>query len=209
MVTESHLISHDSSRGYNLSESTQDILASYQSRPEDLALEMAEEYFPPELREGFFVEAGAAGGEDDSHSLYFELERGWTGLLVEPQVTGLEYRNRRVSLASTCLATQPRPHYAHFNWNSTAVLENNGRAMAGIVKVGRGGGRAVLTDVVGRRRAPTPSYSSVFLSTLSSWLWATPQLTGSSSTSRGRSTRSSRPSPGTRSTSRWSAWKPT
>ena len=94
MVTESHLKSHDSSRGYNLTESTQDILASFQSRPEDLALEMAEEYFPPELREGFFVEAGASGGEDDSHSLYFELERGWTGLLVEPQVTGLEYKNR-------------------------------------------------------------------------------------------------------------------
>ena len=61
MVTESHLKSHDSSRGYNLTESTLDILASYQSRPEDLALEMAEEYFPPELREGFFVEAGASG----------------------------------------------------------------------------------------------------------------------------------------------------
>ena len=83
-VRESHLRHHDSSRGYNLTQPVQDILASYQSRPEDLALEMAG-YFPPDLRDGFFVEAGAAGGEEDSHSLYFELERGWTGLLVEPQ----------------------------------------------------------------------------------------------------------------------------
>ena len=83
-VRESHLRHHDSSRGYNLTQPVQDILASYQSRPEDLALEMAG-YFPPDLRDGFFVEAGAAGGEETSHSLYFELERGWTGLLVEPQ----------------------------------------------------------------------------------------------------------------------------
>ena len=86
MVRESHLSSHDSSRGYNLTQSPQDIIASYHSRPEDLSLEMAAEYFPSELRDGFYVEAGAAGGEEDSHSLYFELQRGWTGLLVEPQV---------------------------------------------------------------------------------------------------------------------------
>ena len=59
-VRESHLRHHDSSRGYNLTQPVQDILASYQSRPEDLALEMAE-YFPPDLRDGFFVEAGASG----------------------------------------------------------------------------------------------------------------------------------------------------
>ena len=87
LVRESHLSGQDSSRGYNLTQSPQDILSSFQSRPEDLSLEMEREYFPPELRDGFYVEAGAAGGEEDSHSLYFELKRGWTGLLVEPQVT--------------------------------------------------------------------------------------------------------------------------
>ena len=81
-------------------------------------------------------------GEETSHSLYFELTQGWTGLLVEPIVSGLNFKNRRATVSTSCLATQPRPHYAHFNWNSTAVLENNGRAMAGIVKVGRGGGES-------------------------------------------------------------------
>ena len=66
----------------------------------------------------------------------------------------------------------------------------------------RGGGGAGLTDIVVRRRDRTPSLSSVCLSTLSSWLWVIPTSTGSSSTLRGRSSRSSRPSPGTSWTSR-------
>ena len=35
-------------------------------------------------REKFFVEAGAFDGEVYSNSLFFEVERNWTGLLVEP-----------------------------------------------------------------------------------------------------------------------------
>ena len=37
---------------------------------------------------GFFIEAGAWDGESLSNSLLFELHRGWTGLLVEPDKTG-------------------------------------------------------------------------------------------------------------------------
>ena len=33
---------------------------------------------------GFFIEAGAHDGESISNSLFFELSRNWTGLLVEP-----------------------------------------------------------------------------------------------------------------------------
>jgi FkbM family methyltransferase len=33
---------------------------------------------------GFFVELGANDGVDQSNSLYFELNRGWKGLLIEP-----------------------------------------------------------------------------------------------------------------------------
>ena len=33
---------------------------------------------------GFFVESGADDGEIYSNTLYFEMNRGWTGLLVEP-----------------------------------------------------------------------------------------------------------------------------
>ena len=35
-------------------------------------------------RDGFFIEAGAWNGEDLSNTLFFELERNWTGLLIEP-----------------------------------------------------------------------------------------------------------------------------
>ena len=49
-------------------------------------------------------------------------------------MTGLEYKNRRVSLASTCLATQTRPHYVHFA-NTTALVDEETElwAMGGIV----------------------------------------------------------------------------
>ena len=138
MVGESLLVPHDSSRGYNLTESPEDILASFDSRPEDLALEMEDEYFQGKLKNGFFVEAGATEGEADSHSLYFELTHGWTGLLVEPGVTGLELKNRRATVSPSCLATQPRPHYVHYA-QSTALLgsEGNIEAMGGIVEVER------------------------------------------------------------------------
>ncbi|XP_037800719.1 uncharacterized protein LOC119595677 isoform X3 [Penaeus monodon] len=36
------------------------------------------------LDKGFFLEAGALDGEDKSNTLFFERERSWTGLLVEP-----------------------------------------------------------------------------------------------------------------------------
>ena len=77
------------------------------------------------------------GGEESSHSLYYELSHGWTGLLVEPLPTALSFKNRRAWQSPACLATQPRPHYVHFNTNSTAVLDsqNNIRAMGGIVLV--------------------------------------------------------------------------
>ena len=75
-------------------------------------------------------------GEETSHSLYFELTQGWTGLLVEPLAAGLSFKNRRATVSSSCLATQPRPHYVHFDMESTALLdqENNISAMGGIVE---------------------------------------------------------------------------
>lgn len=35
-------------------------------------------------RNGFFIEAGAFGGEDLSNSLFFEIERNWTGKFTFP-----------------------------------------------------------------------------------------------------------------------------
>ena len=36
------------------------------------------------VQPGFFIEAGACGGEALSNSLYFEVKHNWTGLLAEP-----------------------------------------------------------------------------------------------------------------------------
>ena len=43
--------------------------------------------FKEKVKNGFFIEAGADDFEVDSNSLHFELEHGWTGLLVEPNPT--------------------------------------------------------------------------------------------------------------------------
>ena len=43
--------------------------------------------FKEQVQGGFFIEAGATDFETDSNSLHFELEHGWTGLLVEPNPT--------------------------------------------------------------------------------------------------------------------------
>jgi hypothetical protein len=50
---------------------------------------------------GFFIECGAFDGEFLSNSLFFELKRNWTGLLIEPNhdsFEALRKRNRKVIL---------------------------------------------------------------------------------------------------------------
>ena len=62
-MVEQHLLNkHDPLRPYNLTESTEDILENYQSRTYDLSLEMEREYFKGQLKDGFFIEAGASSG---------------------------------------------------------------------------------------------------------------------------------------------------
>ena len=40
-----------------------------------------------QVKDGFFIEAGADDFETDSNTLLFELEHNWTGILVEPNPT--------------------------------------------------------------------------------------------------------------------------
>ena len=40
--------------------------------------------FKSMVKNGFFIEAGADDLIKDSNTLFFELERDWTGILVEP-----------------------------------------------------------------------------------------------------------------------------
>ena len=61
-----------------------------------------------ELRNGFFIEAGAYDGEEFSNTLFFETARNWTGLLVEANphyARRVRSRRRAVSLLAGGLST--------------------------------------------------------------------------------------------------------
>ena len=53
----------DWSRGYNLSKPLDEVLQENAESTENLALEMDGEFFKGQLRNGFFIEAGASNGE--------------------------------------------------------------------------------------------------------------------------------------------------
>ena len=55
---------------------------SFSQQGQDLFLDKV--IFKSSVREGFFIEAGADDLLKDSNTLFFELERNWTGILVEP-----------------------------------------------------------------------------------------------------------------------------
>ena len=57
---------------------------------------------------GFFVECGAGNGYDLSNSLFFELHRSWTGLLIEPNpelFLPLLGAKRKSYITNSCLST--------------------------------------------------------------------------------------------------------
>jgi len=81
-------------------------------------------------RNGFFVECGAFDGEDLSDTLFFELKRNWTGILIEANP---EYhqkilrKNRRALVLRGCLNTKPRPGLVKFSldgWGSGVTAFN-------------------------------------------------------------------------------------
>ena len=63
-------------------------------------------------RNGFFIECGAADGEMFSNSLFFELHRNWTGLLIEANPyyhRALLEKNRRAYVLRGCVCIERRP----------------------------------------------------------------------------------------------------
>ena len=56
-----------------------------------------EEIFKNRIKDGFFIEAGAFDGETFSNTLFFELKKNWTGLLVEPNPDAFEILQMKVS----------------------------------------------------------------------------------------------------------------
>jgi hypothetical protein len=58
-------------------------------------------------RDGFFVEAGGYNGEDHSNSLFFELNRNWEGILIEPNNTNFNKivsKKRRTFALNACIS---------------------------------------------------------------------------------------------------------
>jgi len=71
-----------------------------------------------DTKKGFFIEAGAAGGEAISNTLYFELKYGWTGLLVEPnpdELRELYSKHRKSYILPHCLSTKPEVEVVKFD----------------------------------------------------------------------------------------------
>ena len=126
------IIEPEESEEYNLTTSLEDFYKSLEECTVDLSLEM-EDIFFKDVTNGFFIEAGAAEGERDSHTLLLESKYNWTGLLVEPFVNGLLFKKRKAKVVQTCLALEPRPHYAELD-SSSVTLESGKNAMAGVVK---------------------------------------------------------------------------
>jgi len=91
--------------------------------------------FGGELKNGFFLEAGAHDGEFNSDSLYFEANHNWTGLLVEPVPGAYEFlklRNRNASTIQTCLAVEKNPHFVNFDFMGAIRNGDEISSMAGI-----------------------------------------------------------------------------
>lgn len=66
---------------------------------------------------GFYVESGADNGEDISNTLYFELFRNWSGLLIEPnpkRFRELISKNRKSYAINACLGVRPYPELVEF-----------------------------------------------------------------------------------------------
>ena len=76
-----HHIKEASDKAYNVSGAEAEVVTSGQYGQ---AAYLDTVIFKEKLEAGFFIEAGAGDFQLDSNSLHFELEHGWTGLLVEP-----------------------------------------------------------------------------------------------------------------------------
>lgn len=67
-------------------------------------------------RDGFFIEAGGFDGEKYSNTLFFELNRDWNGILIEPipsYFKKIVEKNRQIYVINACIANK-RPMVAKF-----------------------------------------------------------------------------------------------
>jgi len=74
--------------------------------------------FKNKVKKGFYVEAGAYDGQKFSNSLFYEVEKGWDGLLVEahPEAFArMKKRKRKAWKLGNCLSTKTTPEIVDFD----------------------------------------------------------------------------------------------
>jgi len=94
--------------------------ASYSTNQEDIFLDRF--VFKGQVKDGFFVEAGASDFVTGSNSLWFEMKHNWSGVLVEPNPHDYPqgvFSKRKAWGAPFCLATGRKPHYSPFSSMTT------------------------------------------------------------------------------------------
>ena len=78
------------------------------------------------INNGVFIEAGAFDGEIESNSLFFEINRNWSGILIEPIPTHFQKilsKNRHIHKINACIAKN-KPIVAKFAIDRTASSRN-------------------------------------------------------------------------------------
>lgn len=117
-------------QNYNLSDPK-----SVEMSSQHQALDVMEMVYKNKLRNGFFIEAGAADCEF-SVSLPLEHNYGWTGVLVEMSPHFYEKckkKGRKSYLLNSCVGVEKQAHFTQFNLFSSGVAdkENKLSAMSG------------------------------------------------------------------------------
>jgi len=80
-------------------------------------------------RNGVFLECGAYDGEELSNSLFFELHRNWTGILIEAnpiRLQSLIRKNRNAFVVRGCLSVTTRPAIVKFTMHPYFAGEISG-----------------------------------------------------------------------------------
>ena len=78
----------------------------------DLIDSILEAFYPDIEKTRFYVEAGALDGEYLTNTLHLEMEKGWSGLLVEPDADNfklLKRANRKAWLTESCFSVHKYP----------------------------------------------------------------------------------------------------
>ena len=126
-----------SGKDYDFSVSTEDLDITSLEGEVGQPKEVDELVFGGQVKNGFFIEAGAFDFETNSDSLYFELNHNWTGLLVEPHPLAFHRglaKNRRATSVNTCLSTSGRAEELPFDLSGSVWTGEKREAMSGLVR---------------------------------------------------------------------------